>query len=134
MAPLRDTLPPPILQHPLEDTEWVLVALPGAPGPPPGAHATLVLDRDGSLLHGSTGCNDFDGSWEIAGTRLTLGVTGITGRGCDAELTRLQTDYIEALRRAGSFRLLGDVLELLGEAGVVARFEPRGTTGGTSWN
>jgi len=117
-----DTLPPGGALHPLEGTEWIVVELPGAPPPPPGAR--------GSVLRGSTGCNTFDGSWEVAGTRLTLGLTSITDRRCDGGLTRLETDYLEALRRTGSFRLRGDVLELLGESGVVARLEPRGTSGG----
>jgi heat shock protein HslJ len=125
-----DTLPPEGALHPLEGTEWIVVELPGASPPPGGPHATLVLDREGSVIRGSTGCNTFDGSWEVAGTRLTLGLTSITGRQCDGALARLETDYLEALRRTGSFRLRGDVLELLGEAGVVARLEPRGTTGG----
>lgn len=125
-----DTPPPAGALHPLEETEWIVVELPGAPPPPPGARAMLVLDREGSVLRGSTGCNTFDGSWEVAGTRLTLGLTSITDRRCDGGLTRLETDYLEALRRTGSFRLRGDVLELLGESGVVARLEPRGTSGG----
>jgi len=109
-------------EAPLEGTEWRLVALPGAPDPPPGAHATLVLEREGGLLHGSTGCGGFDGSWEIAGTRLTLGLGAVGGRRCGPVLARLETDYLEALRRSGSFRLRGDTLELLGAEGVVARF------------
>lgn len=109
-------------EAPLEGTAWRLVALPGAPDPPPGTHATLVLEPDGGMAHGSTGCVGFDGFWQIAGTRLTLGLGQLAAGRCRTELQRLQTDYVEALRRAGSYRLRGDTLELLGARGVVARF------------
>jgi heat shock protein HslJ len=118
-APPGDVFP----EAPLEGTEWRLVALPGAPDPPPGALATLVLEHEGGIVRGSTGCNGFDGSWKIAGTRVTLGLGALGTTPCGPELGRLETDYVEALRRAGSYRLRGDTLELLGAQGVVARFE-----------
>ncbi len=110
-------------EAPLEETEWRLVALPGAPDPPQGARATLVFAHEGGFVRGNTGCNDFDGSWEMAGTRLTLGLGEIGRASCAPEVARLETDYLEALRRAGSYRLRGDTLDLLGAQGVVARFE-----------
>lgn len=108
----------------LEGTEWVLVSLPGAPDPPEGARATLVLDDERGILHGSTGCGTFDGSYQLEGGRLRLGVTGVVPASCADALARLATDYLEALRLTGSWRLRADTLALIGEAGVVARFRP----------
>ena len=117
--------PPPAAaspEAPLEGTEWRLVEMPGAPDPPAGARATLLLEHGGGTVRGSTGCNSFDGAWEIAGTRLSLGLGALGTAACPEALARLEADYLEALRRAGSYRLRGDTLELLGAEGVVARF------------
>lgn len=106
----------------MEGTEWVLVTLPGAPPPPPGARATLLMERERSTLSVSSGCNTFDGAYQLVGARLTLGLGERTWARCGPELARLETDYLDALRRTGSYRLRGDTLELLGELGVSARF------------
>ena len=121
-APVPDTLLDALLEPPLESTEWILSALPGTGELPAGARATLVLDREGDGLHGFTGCRSFDGSYRMAGARITFAVSDLGGGACAEGEAQLETDYLEALRDAGGWLLRADTLELLGEEGVVARF------------
>ena len=108
----------------LEGTEWRLVALPGAVDVPPDADASLLLDPEPRRSSGSTGCNRFTGGYDLQGGRLTVSVSALTRMACPDPLTTLETDYLEALRLAGSYRFAGVFLELLGETGPVARFAP----------
>ena len=107
---------------PLEGMTWRLVSLPGGEPVPPGSDASLLLDPEERAATGSTGCNRFTGSYTLNGGRLSLGMTATTRMACPPPLVALESDYLEALRLTGSFRVLGDTLELLGENGAVARF------------
>jgi len=110
---------------PLERTEWLLVGVVGGVPVPDGVEATLVLDPDEPAAAGSTGCNRFTGTYRIDGGRLTFGMTAATRMACPDPLMALEADYLEALRLAGSYRLQGSTLELLGADGPVARFRAR---------
>ena len=99
-----------------------LVSVPGGGEVPSGSDASLLLHPEERAATGSTGCNRFTGSYTLNGGRLSLGMTATTRMACPPPLMALEADYLEALRLTGSFRILGDTLELLGEAGAVARF------------
>lgn len=109
----------------LEGTEWSLVAVTGGAPVPAEADASLVLEPSEGRATGSSGCNRFIATYTLAGGRLTFGMEALTRRGCSDPLMALERDYMEALRLTGSYRMAGGELELLGEAGPVARFRPR---------
>lgn len=108
---------------PLEGTEWTLEAVPGGVDVPSGTGAFLVLDGEDHTVRGSTGCNGFSGSYDLAGGRLTFSLAATTRRACGSATGQVEADLLEALRVAGGYRILGHTLELLGEAGAVARFQ-----------
>jgi heat shock protein HslJ len=114
----------PVTDRPLEGTEWVLAELEGE-APPEGARATLLLDRGALQATGSGGCNQFTGSYDLTGGRLTFGTMASTRRACLGGLMALEDRYLQALGRVGGYRLVGAEFELLGEAGTVARFRTR---------
>lgn len=104
----------------LEGTTWVLTDITDAPPVPSGAEASLRLDAESGSVTGNTGCGGFSGSYDLAGGRLHIQPVEVS-RACTSDLSRLETDFLEALRLAGSYRIRGDTLELMGERGVVAR-------------
>lgn len=118
--------PEPVVAR-LEGTEWRLVALPGGVDVPSDAGATLFLDPDLRQATGSTGCNLFTASYALEGGRLTLGLAAVTRRACPEPLDAVEADLLEALRVTGGYRFAGGFLELLGEAGAVARLADPGT-------
>lgn len=109
----------------LEGMEWSLVEVAGGAPVPMEADASLVLEPTEGRASGSSGCNRFIATYTLAGGRLTFGMEALTPRACSDPLMALERDYMEALRLTGSYRLVGGELELLGEAGPVARFRPR---------
>jgi copper homeostasis protein (lipoprotein) len=112
------------IHQPLEETEWVLVTALGQPVPD-GVVATLRLDRQTGEAAGSTGCNNFVGSYELVGTRLQIGAVAFTRMACPRGVDQLEIDVLEAFRIAGSFTIDGDQLSLVGDRGVVARYVAR---------
>ncbi len=111
-----------VVDRPLEGVDWVLEEIPGAAEAPVGDLTRLRLEREGKGLSGSTGCNRYSGTYDLDGPRLLLRPTAMTRAACATpELASIERDFTEALRLTGSFRVAGERLELLGDAGVVAR-------------
>jgi heat shock protein HslJ len=107
----------------LEGTEWRLVSLPGVVEQvDPEIAATLLLDPEGRRSSGSTGCNRWSGGYDLAGGRLTVSVGVMTRMACADPAALVERGFLEALRVSGGYRFVGGALELLGEAGTVARF------------
>jgi heat shock protein HslJ len=110
------------VDRPFEDTQWRLETLAGVPAPP-GVAATIRFLGERGEFEGYAGCGPFSGRYELSGSRLTLALTAGAGMVCgDEGSDGLRRDYLDALRTTGGFRLLGPVLELLGEVGPAARF------------
>jgi heat shock protein HslJ len=109
----------------LENTYWKLVELGGQP-----ARVAENIAEPHLLLHpakrqadGSTGCNRFNGSYELSGDSLRLGPLTVTHRAClDPAMNRQEGTLLEAFEATRSWKATGDTLVLSGEAGPIARF------------
>jgi putative lipoprotein len=107
----------------IEGTEWVLSELPGVPRLPLDSRASLMLDPGTRRVTGSTGCNRYAGTYALDGGSLRLSVGALTRMACADALNEVERAWLDALRLTGSWRLSGSTLNLLGEAGTVARLE-----------
>ena len=123
---LSDTVPfdPESVDLPLDGTEWILESVLDH-SVPAGSEAVLQFDQELGRVTGDTGCNAFAGEYRVTGTLLRLNSVGLTRMACAGELDQLESDVLEAFRVTGSFRIIGQALELLGDKGVVARYEGR---------
>jgi heat shock protein HslJ len=109
----------------VENTYWKLTALAGKP-----ARLADNIEEPHFVLHpadtqvgGSTGCNQFSGSYQLSGDSLRFGQLISTLRACvDPELNRQERAFLDALGATRNWRVIGDSLELSGEAGPVAMF------------
>ena len=74
---------------------------------------------------GNTGCNRFNGPYEVEGDGITIGQLASTKAACPTqELQQQETDYLAALRLATTFRVTGNRLDLLRpEDTIAATFE-----------
>jgi heat shock protein HslJ len=104
--------------------EWRLVELDGkrAAAGMGGRAATLKLSAGDNRVTGFLGCNGMGGSYELAGDRLRFGELSSTLMACPEGL-QLERQYSAALEATRNYRVTDGALELLGDRGVVARFE-----------
>lgn len=111
----------------LAGTSWALIEIGGvtAPTGAGGRPATLIF-TDSARAGGFSGCNSAGGDYTMRGDSLRFGALMMTKMACDAgmDLERSYADALEATRR---YRVERDVLELIGESGIVAKFR-RDTT------
>ena len=116
----------PALRSAVEGVEWTLVELGGKPAPlgNGGKPATLTLDAGERRAGGVAGCNRVGGSYELGARALRFSALFGTKMGCATGMD-LESLFTEALEATREYRLAERMLELVGEQGVLARFEAR---------
>jgi putative lipoprotein len=108
----------------LENRDWRLVEIAGKEVlTQPGRQAPYfrLVSADGRVV-GYGGCNRFFGSYKLDGDSLSFSALGSTRMACLGETDRLEQTFFAALGSARRFKLSGDVLELSGDTGLLARF------------
>jgi heat shock protein HslJ len=107
----------------LEGVTWVLQRgsvdelLAGAP-----ADARVDLSLEGGEASGTSGCNQYGGSYEVDGSTITFGPLRSTEMACEPALMDLESAYLGALASVGEYELGPGRLELRGD-GVPLRFD-----------
>lgn len=103
-------------------TAWSLVELDGKPAGfgANGKPATLVLNADDLRASGYAGCNQFSGTYTLAGSALTFGPLAMTRMYCQ-QGQALEDAYAKALAATTGQRVSDGKLELLAGGRVVAR-------------
>lgn len=95
----------------LEDTEWELSTLGGAPVVP-GTSAILNFDENGQLS-GSATCNRITGTWETGSdSALTITTGAMTMMACPGDAGDQETAFLAALENTASFEIHRDTLTL----------------------
>ena len=122
----------------LTGTSWVLSEVPDASGQAAdavaGSAATLEF-ADGSVS-GSTGCNEFNGTYTVDGDSLTIELGPMTQKACtDAGLQAQETAIVERLPKVSTFTVDEDGLTLKDEGGATLLLYAQNDTAlpGTSW-
>jgi heat shock protein HslJ len=103
----------------LEGAPWKLVSYADAEGnmqaPLPGTEITIEF-LEGNVA-GNSGCNNYFGSYEVAGAELSIGLIGSTMMACPDAVMSQETAYLAALEGAASYRITGDELQIAGADG-----------------
>jgi heat shock protein HslJ len=107
----------------LTGTRWVATQINNGTGGVTsvvaGTTVTAVFGEDGKMA-GTSGCNDYSGSYTVDGSSMTL--TGLTStrKACmDDAVTAQEAQYLAALERVTSFTIAGDILQLRAEDGAL---------------
>ena len=107
----------------IRDREWTLASIAGAEVSGLQRIPTVRFGPD-DRIEGNTGCNSMSGPYSLESDRLVIGALATTKRACvDPRANALERQYLQALGAARRYRLAGEELELLDEAGsIVVRF------------
>ena len=120
----------------LQGTSWVLDSV-GIDGKAVDAVAVAALDfdADGTTLSGSTGCNQFSGTYEQRGSDLTITLGPVTLAACTSPaLTAQEAAIMRQLPLVASFTSAGQLALLDSSGATVLTYGP-GIAGlqDTSW-
>lgn len=123
----------------LAGTSWNLRSYQGPAGAvvpaAPGSTATLVF-RDGGVLNGSTGCNQFGGTYVVTGGQLSVALGPMTQMACVSPVLQAQeTAVVQLLPQVTGFRSADGTLTLTGTGDASLLTYGAGLAGleGTSW-
>lgn len=110
----------------LENTYWKLTSLGDVPVTAVSQQEPLfVLNSETHRVSGSGGCNRLTGIYELTADHLTFSQMVTTMMSC---VERMDTEkaFLKALTEAKTWKMAGEELELLNDAGnVMARFKAR---------
>jgi heat shock protein HslJ len=113
----------------VEDAEWVLDTLGPAEMPaqiPAGIEITLQLNSADQNAGGSSGCNSYFASYELAGSSLTFSEIGSTLMACEEEgVMETEMAYLTALGQVSEYAVEEDTLTLTTEDNLVLFFRKR---------
>jgi len=125
--------------HELTGTAWNLRSYRGSSGDAvdafAGATATLAFNPHGAL-NGSTGCNQFSGTYVANGTSLSIKTGAMTLIGCaDVAQSAQESSLLQLLPQVARYAITSDTLSLKGADGATLLTYAAGPTGltGTSW-
>ncbi|MFV9507272.1 MAG: META domain-containing protein [Oscillochloridaceae bacterium umkhey_bin13] len=114
---------PPAGNEQLAYTSWQLATLNVNQLPVPDARPTLNFL--GNAVQGSTGCNTFNGSFQLSGQGIVMGPFASTRIFCGEGLSQQEFSYLQALEQARTWQRDGVNLVLFDITGrEVARFTP----------
>jgi len=106
------------VQSPLLTTTWGLThystAGSAVASPIPGTNITLTIDGDGTLS-GSAGCNAYSAPYQLNETGLVLGrvIATKTARTDPTGIMEQESAYLDLLRSAAGYRIVGDTLVVI---------------------
>ena len=73
----------------------------------------------GGKVSGNGGCNNFNGTYVVDGSSITISDVASTMMGCEQDVMDLEQAYLAALERATTFTVSGDTLELRDDTGAL---------------
>jgi heat shock protein HslJ len=83
-----------------------------------GTTVTAVFADDGTLS-GNAGCNTYNGTYEVTGTKMTIGPLATTRMACEPDVSTQEANYLAALGRVTTYTIRGDQLELRDDEGAL---------------
>ena len=122
ILPEQSCVPP--VDEALENTYWKLIEVDGVAvkAPEDRKEAHMILKPGEARVNGNAGCNNFFGSWESAGDKVTFGQVGSTMMACQHGMDTEQA-FLAALGEANRHQITGLIMELYKDDQLLAKFE-----------
>ena len=113
----------------LENTHWRLSEVNGNPiitlGGSRDVHITMATENGEKRISGFAGCNSLTGGYTLSGDKVKF-VIATTKMMCPEEQMAVEDFLLTALSSATSYKIEGDVLELLDGETTLATFKAIG--------
>jgi heat shock protein HslJ len=102
---------------------WILTELNGQP-PLPDTAITAEFSEDGKVS-GSSGCNNYNTTYEVSGNKITFGEQGaLTMMACPDPVMEQEKAYLDTLAASATFEIVDDELVLFDADGnEIAKFD-----------
>ncbi|MFN8473148.1 MAG: META domain-containing protein [Anaerolineae bacterium] len=103
----------------LEGQLWKLTAFANAQGALTNvpANTRTTLEFNNGQVSGNAGCNNYFGSYSVNGNQIMISEVAATMKACAQPIMTLEQAYFKALQAAATFKITGDTLELMNNAG-----------------
>ena len=113
----------------LENTHWRLAEMNGNPiitlSGSRDVHIKMVTEKGEKRLSGFAGCNGLTGGYTLSGDKVKF-VIATTKMMCPEEQMAVEDFLLKTLSAASSYKIEGDVLELLDDQTSLATFKAIG--------
>lgn len=96
----------PVMPLNLTGSEW---------GPVNNPFDQFIAFKSGGEVSGYAGCNQFFGTYELTGDRITFGPLASTRRACAGPQGAAETDFFNLLDQVRTLHVHGHELHLMGE-------------------
>jgi putative lipoprotein len=107
----------------LRATRWVLAEVNGQPAQPgQGQSAHFELHKNEKLT-GSTGCNNFSGSYIASEGALQFMPGATTMKACSPAVAAQEQAFLSALKATTAYQVNGTTLQLMNGPQVLAKFQ-----------
>lgn len=110
----------------LQDSRWVLAELDGNPALPGQGHAVHFELHPKERLTGSTGCNNFVGSYIASQGALQFMPSATTMKMCEPQVAAQEQAFLGALKATTNYKIDGSTLQLLNGEKLLAKFQAEG--------
>lgn len=106
----------------LTQNTWVLNSLGGKVLSSATSDLPFLNFGENGVLSGFSGCNNFNGSFDLEGTKVSLDPGAMTRKACEGSM---EDQFLNVLKSADNLSFEGSKLNLLNGASVLASFLPK---------
>jgi putative lipoprotein len=115
----------------LDSTSWQMTSYRDANGDMQDklTGAVVNLQFQSAIVSGISGCNNYNGSYQVDGDKLTFGALAVTRQMCADPLGVMEQEnaYLAALAQVQSYKQSDDKLEMEDDRGkTILEFAPAG--------
>ncbi len=122
---------------PLEGTYWRLDSYAGSQGESQSLLPSTSIDAifNAGNVSGSDSCNQYSAGYQLDGDKISIQPGITTLMACPEPIMDQAQSYMAALASASRYKITGDTLEIIDQAGKTVLTYKAGETGlaGTSW-
>ena len=105
----------------LEGVSWILTQMATVGGQTEIVSVGVSATFDGTTISGTSGCNQYNASYEAQGSSISFGTIAGTQKLCGDPADSTETRYLQLLADVGSYRISGRSMSMNDTSGTPGR-------------